>query len=354
VNQARKFAVLLGVIAILATGYYFLSTDHTSDLQLIGLVDANQVVVSAKIAGRIEKLTVDEGSQVRQGDLIAQLDTAELLAAQQSAAAVVASMNSQVAGTQASELLTKGTTSSDVVSAQAKQRAAQADLAQAQADLVRIRLDARRSDALARQGVASQQEKDTADANLKAQEARVRSLQDQVRASEADLNSAKARTHQTRVAESTVASTRAQQLQAEAERAQAEARLSYTRVLAPISGTVSIRVAREGEVVGVGEPIVTIIDLNDTWVRAPLPESYADTIGLGDTLKIRLPGGDMTEGKVIFKAVEADYATQRDVSRRKRDIKTIVLKLAVENAKRSLVPGMTAIVLVPQSKLRGK
>ena len=62
-------------------------------------------------------------------------------------------------------------------------------------------------------------------------------------------------------------------------------------------------------------------------------------------------------GEVIFKAVEGDYATQRDVSRRKRDIKTIGLKLKVDNPDGELVPGMTAEVLLPkdltQSLARG-
>jgi HlyD family secretion protein len=58
-------------------------------------------------------------------------------------------------------------------------------------------------------------------------------------------------------------------------------------------------------------------------------------------------------GKVFFKGVEGDFATQRDVSRRKRDIKTIVLKVRMENPKGSFVPGMTAEVLVSPEQLKG-
>ena len=73
--------------------------------------------------------------------------------------------------------------------------------------------------------------------------------------------------HQARAAQSTVAATRAQVANAGAQRAQAQVRLGYTRVLAPVSGTISVRAAREGEVVSAGQPIVTIVDLGDTWVR---------------------------------------------------------------------------------------
>ncbi len=66
-----------------------------------------------------------------------------------------------------------------------------------------------------------------------------------------------------------------------------------------------------------------------------------------------MPGGsnDTITGKVINKAAEADFATQRDVSSRKRDIKTIQLKLLIDNPGERWVPGMTAEVYVPKEKL---
>jgi multidrug resistance efflux pump len=142
-------------------------------------------------------------------------------------------------------------------------------------------------------------------------------------------------------------------LNAEAQLKEAEVRLGYTKIYSPVTGTVLVRAAREGEVVSAGQAIVTVVDLSDTWVRAALPETDADHIGLGDTLKIQLPGGTMTSGKVFYKAAEADFATQRDVSRRKRDIKTIVLKVRLDNPKGAYVPGMTADVLVSPQQLQG-
>ena len=55
---------------------------------------------------------------------------------------------------------------------------------------------------------------------------------------------------------------------------------------------------------------------------------------------------------MFFKAPEADFATQRDVSRRKRDIRTIVLKVRLDNPKGAYVPGMTAEVLVSPEQLK--
>src|SRR5207302_7395214 len=136
---------------------------------------------------------------------------------------------------------------------------------------------------------------------------------DLVKASEADLNAAIARTHQANAAKSTVAATEADLKNAVAQKNQAEVRLGYTNVYAPVTGTISVRAARQGEVINIGSPIVTVVDLTDTWVRAAVPETYADHIGYGDMLRVRLPGGTVTNGKVFFKGVEGDFATQRDV-----------------------------------------
>ena len=345
--------MFLGVLLIAAIIYYFFSTDHSSDLVLIGTVDANQVVVSPQIAGRIERLAVDEGTEVKTGDTIAVLDSQELTADRQAAQALLASLRHQVSQTRATEEQTAGETSSGVINAQARLRAAEATLAQAQADLQRIESDSRRAIALAQQGVASQQQADQAEAQLKAQQAFARAAEDQVNAAKADLATAQARTHQAHAAQSTVAATQAQQLNAKAQLEAAETRLGYTKVTAPVSGIVTVRAALEGEVVNLATPIAIITDLNDTWVRVSIPETQAVNVGIGDQLKVRLSSGEIIDGKVIFKAPEADFATQRDVNQRKRDIKTIALKLSVNNSNKRLVPGMTAEVLVPKSKAGG-
>jgi multidrug resistance efflux pump len=351
-SARNKFLIILGIILVAATAYYLVSTPRSSDLVLIGTVDSNQIIISPQIPGRISKLLVDEGTQVKQGDLIAILDPSELEAEARAAAAMIDSLRSQVSASQATSAATHGSTSSNVVNAQARLEAARAQLLQAEATLQRTESDSRRMIELAKQGVASDQDRVQAESNLKAQLATVQSLKDQVSAAEAELNAALANIHQAHAAASTVQSTRGQLANAEAQLKEAEVRLGYTKVYVPLSGTVSVRAAREGEVLTAGQPIVTLVDLSDTWVRAAIPETESDHIGLGDTLRIRLPGGTITSGKVFFKAPEADFATQRDVSRRKRDIRTIVLKVRLDNPKGAYVPGMTAEVLVSPEQLK--
>jgi multidrug resistance efflux pump len=352
-NARNKVLILVAVIFAISTAYYFYSTPRGGDLVLIGTVDANQIVVSPQIQGRILKLLVDEGTQVKQGDLIAELDPSELEAEERAAAAMIASFRSQVNANQYTQQSTKGSTSSDVANAQAQLQSARAQLAQAEATLARIESDSRRTIGLAEAGVASEQEKVQAEMNLKAQQASVDSWKEQVSAAQASLNASVARTNQAAAAQSTVASTRAQVGNAVAQLKEAEVRLGYTKIYAPVTGTVLTRAAREGEVVNAGQAIVTVVDFSDTWVRAAIPETDADYIGNGDTLKIRLPGGTEVDGKVFYKAAEADFATQRDVGRRKRDIRTLLLKVRLANPKGAYVPGMTAEVLVPPARQKG-
>jgi len=351
-SARNRFFVLLGIIFVIAAAYYFFSTDHSRDMVLIGTVDANQVIVSAQVEGRIQKLLVDEGTPVKAGDLIAVLDPSELQAQEAAATATIASLEHRVTEMQHTEASTSGSTSSDVANAQAKLSSAKAQLLQAKATLDRTESDSRRTIALAKAGVASDQERVQAETNLQVAEATVQAQQDLVTASEAELKSAIARTHQANAAKSTVASTEADLKNAIALKNQAAVRLGYTNVYAPVTGTVSVRAARQGEVINIGSPIVTIVDLGDTWARVAIPETSADHIGYGDVLRVRLPGGTITSGKVFFKGVEGDFATQRDVNRRKRDIRTIVLKVRLDNPKGTYVPGMTAEVLISPEQLK--
>src|SRR5215472_13433355 len=128
-STRNKFLIMLSVIFAIALAYYFFSTPSAKDLVLIGTVDANQVVVSPQIQGRIQKLLVDEGTPVKQGDLIALLDPSELEAQERAAAATIASLRSKVSESQYTQQSTKGSTSSDVANAQARLQSARAQLA---------------------------------------------------------------------------------------------------------------------------------------------------------------------------------------------------------------------------------
>jgi multidrug resistance efflux pump len=224
-------------------------------------------------------------------------------------------------------------------------------LAQAQAQFDHQQADTSRTVALAQQGIMSEQARDEATTSLQAARAAVDTARENLSASEASLRQARAHELLTVVAARTVDSTRDEVKNARALADQAKVQLGYAQVFAPVSGKINVRATRQGEVVAAGAAIVTIMDLTQTWIYAPLPETQADAVQVGDSLRVVMPSGATLWGKVINKSTEADFATQRDVSARKRDIKTVQLKLLIDNPGERFVPGMTAEVYIPKNKL---
>ena len=208
-------------------------------------------------------------------------------------------------------------------------------LVQAQANLWRDQQTYKRQHGLFQDGVDSAQDRDLADAAVRSfRRRREIAGRSGARVGGASGRGAQANRKQLDVQQSDLAATRAQLVQARADKATAEVHLGYMKIYAPLDGVVSVRAARQGEVLQAGEPIVTILDVDHLWVQADVEESYIDSVQLNQRLKIRLPSGNTIEGTVIFKGVESDFATQRDVSRTKRDIKTFSIKVAVPNPER--------------------
>ena len=263
---------------------YFLTRPRQNSIVLTGIVTTDEVIVSSEIQGRLQELPVREGDSVTNGQLLGLIQPQE-----QEADVSYYSHNEQ-------------------------QSAAQA--AQARADLENARLTFEREELLFKQGADSAQAYDQARTAYDAAKARVEAMNRQTRAVAAQKDKAKTQ-------------------------------LGYTRISAPINAVVDTRAALEGEVVNPGQAIVTLINQDNLWVRADVEESYIDRIHLGDKLTVRLPSGAEREGTVFFRGVDADYATQRDVSRTKRDIKTFEIRVRCDNRDRSLAVGMTAYVTLP-------
>ena len=343
----KKFLIILGVIFVIALIVYVISTPFSHAIALIGVVDGNEVIVSPQITGRMIKLTVDEGSAVKKGDLIAELDPTELQANLAAAQANVASLEAQVHESHHNYAWTNDQTDASLAQANAVISSTRAQLDQARAQLWRDQTDYDRTQKLFEEGVAAAQDRDHADATLRASKANVKSLEDSVRAQEAAFHVAQANRKQVDVRQSEISTTIAQLEQARASAAQVATQLGYTKIYAPLDGIVSVRVAKQGEVVSEGSPIVVIVDIDHLWVRADVEETYIDDVAFGQALEVKLPSGNVLDGTVFFKGVENDFATQRDVSRTKRDIKTFAIKVAIPNPGRRLFTGMTATVMLP-------
>ena len=246
-----------------------------------------------------------------------------------------------------SERLGIGLRVDHVAQAEATLAAAESQRAAADAELENARHNLERTNRLLKSGVATPEQLDSAQTSYAVGQAKVAALARQVEAQRAAVALATTDAEQIAVRRNQLHTYRQQSAAATAQQKKADVRLAYAELHTPIAGTINVRAARAGEVVSAGQPVVTIVDPDDLWVRGDVEETYIDRIRIGDTLTVRLPSGEERPGKVTYRGVDAGFATQRDVSRTKRDIKTFEIRLRVDNKDRRLAPGMTAYVLLP-------
>jgi HlyD family secretion protein len=159
-----------------------------------------------------------------------------------------------------------------------------------------------------------------------------------------------AATAQLQTAENQTESAKADLKQAEANLSYNRARLDDTVIASPIAGTVVFKSLEEGETVGPGVTILTIVDMNNLYVRTDIEETYIDTVVLDGKAIVRTGGnpGATFEGKISEIGRYAEFATQKDVTRGRQDIRTFRVKIKVDNAGGTLKPGMTVAVEIPK------
>lgn len=352
--RTTSIILLLGLLLTGGVTYYggrFIrlapALEEEGGLRLTGVIVAKDVIVAAQVTGRIRELTVDEGSWVTAGQAICDLEPREIEAEIRSHRARVDQLTSRVSQSEEVLSLERDRTRTQLAKAEAELQVAVAEKERGLSEQRQIEADLARLAEMLEEGIISRQEWERAQTRKDVSLARIRSLEDRIRAAEAELEMARANAGQVRVASMDVEQTRAQLEQETAVVTGLEARLSYTKILAPINGMVSVRVASAGEVTRAGDPIVTIVDLDDVWVRTDLEESYINRVRIGQTFNVRLATGEEIPGTVTFISPEAEFATQRDVNRVKRDVRTFAIKVRVQNQSRNVHPGMTAYVLIP-------
>ena len=346
----RKIRIFIIAAILVAGGLYYFFSLHAHDITVTGIVTTDDVIVSSEIQGRIQQLLVKQGDTVKRGQLLATIQPQEQRADMAYYASSEEQSQAQVTQAEADLKYQESQTSNQIKQAEANLASAQAQVTQAEADLENARLSDARIQDLFKKGVEPAQSADQSRTTLESAKARVDSLEKQVLAADAAVALAKANADQTAARRAALVASTHQLAAMGAQKDKAKVRLNYTEVRAPIDGIVDVRAALEGEVVNPGQGIVTLINPDDLWVRADVEEGYIDRIKLGDKLQVKLPSGAVREGTVFFRGVDADFATQRDVNRTKRDIKTFEFRLRCDNTDRSLAVGMTAYVSMRLAK----
>lgn len=344
--KPTRVLLLLLLVAGGAVATYFYTQRPTS-LILTGIVTTQDVIASPQIAGRVRDLLVNEGDAVKKDQLLAEIVPDELQAERAYYTHSAEGLASQVKESEAALRYQERQTADQIRQAESTLASTEAQQAGAVADLERARLSLERTRDLSKQGLVPVQQFDEARTAYDAAVAHVDALKKQADAHRASVALARSNAEQIEMRSNHVTTNRHQEAAANAQRTKADVRLTYAEIRAPIDGLVDIRAARAGEFVNAGQPIVTLIDPDDFWVRADVEETYIDGVRIGDKLTVRLPSGLERQGTVFYRAADASFATQRDVSRIKRDIKTFEVRLRLDNRDRRLAIGMTAYVLLP-------
>jgi HlyD family secretion protein len=345
----RIIRPLILLILVAGAGYYWYRSSRPVPLVLTGIVTTNDVVVSPQIAGRITQLLMKEGDTVKANQLLAVLDPGELQQEEAFYTASAEGASSQVQESAAALRFQERQVGDQISQAEANLAAAESQRMAAQAELDNARLSFDRADKMLKEGVVSQEQLDQARTAYQVAQSKIASLEKQIDAQRSAVALARTNADQVSIPRSQLQGTQKQQVAAAAQRAKAGVRLAYAELHAPIDGVIDVVAARVGEVVTPGQPVVTLINPDDLWVRANVEETYIDRVRIGDRLTVRLPSGEEREGTVFYRGVEAAFATQRDVSRTKRDIKTFEIRIRVDNSDRRLAVGMTAYVILPVS-----
>jgi membrane fusion protein, multidrug efflux system len=329
-KKSSRRLIVIGVLVLLAIAaifFYWRSTytEDTDDAQ----VDGNLYQVSARVAGQVIHVDVEEAQMVKAGDPIAEVDPRDFQVAVEQAQANLANAQAEyeqarvnvpiTSVTTHTEVLTSGSdvqnNEAAVATAEAQAQAANEHIAETKANALKAQIDVDRYTPLVKNDVISKQQYDQAIATATADQASLNeaqrnanAAQEQVRQARARLATALSQQNQSQQnAPKQVAVQRAHEAAALAAVQQAQARLDqanlnlgYTKITAPITGIVSRKTVVVGVNLSVGQSLLTIVPLEDLWVTANFKETQLKEMRVGQSVEVSVDalGGKKFDGYV--------------------------------------------------------
>jgi membrane fusion protein (multidrug efflux system) len=315
--------VVVGAVIYAAVAWTTRGRENTDDAQ----VEADIVTVSSRVGGAILAVHVADNQRVKKGDLLVEIDPADLSAQKKQAEAEVAAARAQADGADAQVRIVAATskgglsaaraqlsgTAQSVEGAGAQIEVAKAALLRAKAEASRAETDLGRAEALRKDQAIPQAQLDTASANAESARAAVAQAQAQLAASmdmkrtaQTQIAEAQGRVEQSAPVEALLASARAnaelahaRSDAAEAALALARSQLSYARIEAPADGLLSRLSVREGQLVQPAQQVVVIVP-ETTYVLANFKETQVGRMRPGQRAEISVDAyaGREFEGKV--------------------------------------------------------
>jgi len=340
----KKLAIAAAVLAVLAIGVAVWielkpSGPGKNFASGNGRIEATEIDVATKLAGRVQKIMVDEGDFVQIGDPLAQMQIDVLNAERDEALAQAQQAVTQVASAEA-----------QVAARESDTTAAQATVAQRNAELDAAQRRFARTELLSSNGVATAQEVDDGRATLHGNEAAVTAAKAQVTAAQAAIKAAQAQ----------VVGAQAGVTASTATIARIEADIQDSLLKSTCEGRVQYRVAQPGEVLGAGGTVLNLVDLNDVYLTFFLSDSVAGRIALGTEVHLVLDAAPQfvipatvsfvaTVAQITPKTVETATERQKLMFRVKAQISRELLQKNLKQVKTGL-PGVAWIKLDSNAK----
>ncbi|MCU0305312.1 MAG: HlyD family efflux transporter periplasmic adaptor subunit [Thermoanaerobaculales bacterium] len=313
-TTARATVLLISAAALAACN----PDDSGGRIHASGHIEATDVRLAAKVGGRLLEAPLEEGDEVREGGLVARLDTIDaehrLAQARATAEAADAQLRLLLAGTRVEDL------------SRAEDR-----LAQAQAELDAAVRDFDRLQGLAERGTATEKARDDAETRREVAGRAVDAAR-----SELDKLIRGPRSQEIETA-------RAQRAAADAQVAAVRQQIADATVFAPRNGVLSERIAEPGEVLPPGAPIAVLVDLERPWLDVWVGGPSLASIRLGDPVEVRVDGHDGSfEGAVSFVSDVAEFTPKNVQTPEERAKLVFRVKISLDNRDRIFKPGMPA------------
>ena len=323
INISLIVVLVLLISIIIFLGYHF---GRSRRVAVQGYIECTSLRMASKIAGRIDKVFVEEGDSVSKGDTLYIISTPELDAKLQQVEAMLSGAKAMDAKAKA------GTRKPIIHSAHDMWQKAKVAVTLAQKSYARVQR-------LYEEGVVSAQKRDEAYASLEAARATERAAKSQY------LLAVEGASREDKAAAA------AQVKQAKSVVEEVERYLADRVVYAPTDGIVETIVANAGEIVGSGYPVVTITENQTAKAVFNIPENLLPQIVCGKHFNAEVPAlGKRVEFEVSYISVEANYATQSATSARGDfDIRTFEVKMNPLDTE-PLRAGMSVIIELQKPK----
>jgi HlyD family secretion protein len=382
--KRRRAVLILVVLAAAGIGGWYWYSDarnrNTNVILVSGNLELTQVDLSFKTAGRMTELAVREGDFVKQGDLIAKLDSAQLEQQLLRDQAAVASAQSSLQQLQTSIEYQTATIDSDISTRRAELAQAQSKLdeltagsrpqevqeaqsavADAKAWNDQAKSDWERAQTLFSREDISKSQYDQARAKLDSTAAQLRQAQDrlglvtegprkeeitgaraQVARSQAAVQTAEANRIELRRKQEELAARRAEIDRTRAQVGMTQTQIADSTIVAPIDGVVLVKSAEAGEVLAAGTTIVSLGDLAHPWLRAYINETDLGRIKLEGKVRLSTDSfpGKTYDGRISFISSEAEF-TPKQIQTKEERVKLVYrIKIDVDNAHQELKNNM--------------